>query len=189
MIDEDGSPFTIAEWPARIALDTGQALSNVTMGVQHADGTLTWLDVNVQPLFDDGETAPYAVVTSFFDITRRRQTEAALREATAEAERANRAKSDFPRGSATSCARPSTPSSASPNCWTSIPRPAARRPAGRGRAHPQAKHLLALINEVLDRRIESGGSASRPSRVEVREVLIERLDHPTARGTARDHAG
>jgi PAS domain-containing protein len=43
-------------------------------------GRLTWISINSQPLFQPGETKPYGVVTSFSDITARKQAEAALRQ-------------------------------------------------------------------------------------------------------------
>ena len=78
-IREDGSPFPGEAHPAMITLRTGQPLSNIIMGVHKPDGTLTWISINSQPLFRAGETRPYAVVTSFTDITEHRQAEHALR--------------------------------------------------------------------------------------------------------------
>jgi PAS domain S-box-containing protein len=49
------------------------------MGVHKPNGTLTWISINSQPLFRQGEPQPYAVVTSFSDITARKQAETALR--------------------------------------------------------------------------------------------------------------
>lgn len=77
-IHEDGSPFPGETHPAMVTLRTGEPLSNVIMGVHKPDGTLTWISINSQPLVRPGEAKPHAVVTSFADITERRQTEAAL---------------------------------------------------------------------------------------------------------------
>jgi PAS domain S-box-containing protein len=79
-IYEDGSPFPGQLHPAMITLRTGQPQSNVIMGIRKPDGTLTWISINSQPLFQPGETQAYAVVTSFTDITNRKQAEEALRE-------------------------------------------------------------------------------------------------------------
>jgi PAS domain S-box-containing protein len=79
-IHEDGSPFPGDQHPAMITLRTGQPLSGVVMGIHHPDGTLRWLSINSQPLLHPGETLPYAVVTSFADITRRKQYEQSLLE-------------------------------------------------------------------------------------------------------------
>jgi diguanylate cyclase (GGDEF)-like protein len=51
------------------------------MGVAKPDGTLTWISINTQPLFRANETTPYAVVSSFFDITERKRTEEELQQA------------------------------------------------------------------------------------------------------------
>ena len=50
------------------------------MGVHKPDGTLTWITVNAQPLFQaDGRTLA-GVAVSFEDITARKRTEEALRQ-------------------------------------------------------------------------------------------------------------
>jgi PAS domain S-box-containing protein len=79
-IREDGSVFPGEEHPAMVTLRSGQPLSNVLMGVHRPDGTLTWISINSQPLFRPGSSLPSAVVTSFTDITERRQAEQDLRE-------------------------------------------------------------------------------------------------------------
>jgi diguanylate cyclase (GGDEF)-like protein/PAS domain S-box-containing protein len=79
-LHEDGSPFPGDTHPAMIALRTGQACSNVVMGIHHPDDTLVWISVSSQPLFRPNEAMPYAVVTSFVDITERKRIEDALRE-------------------------------------------------------------------------------------------------------------
>lgn len=79
-IHEDGSPFPGEQHPAMVTLRTGAPLSHVVMGVHHADGKLVWISINSQPLFRRGESRPYAVVTSFADITQMKRVELALRE-------------------------------------------------------------------------------------------------------------
>jgi diguanylate cyclase (GGDEF)-like protein/PAS domain S-box-containing protein len=78
-IREDGSPFSLHQTPARTALRTGQAQTNVVMGVQRPDRPLVWLTVSAQPLIREGESIPYGVVSSMFDITARKQAEDELR--------------------------------------------------------------------------------------------------------------
>lgn len=79
-IHEDGSPFPGSQHPAMVTLRTGKPCRNVIMGISKPDGQLTWISINSQPLFHPGELLPYAVVTSFSDITERQQMEVALRE-------------------------------------------------------------------------------------------------------------
>jgi len=79
-IHEDGPPFSVDTHPSTLALSTGKTQSGVTMGVRKPDGTLTWISINSRPLFHEGEDRPYAVVTSFTDITERKKAEEALME-------------------------------------------------------------------------------------------------------------
>ncbi|WP_414754792.1 PAS domain S-box protein [Anabaena sp. CCY 9910] len=75
-IHEDGSPFPHEQHPAMETLRTGKPCSNVVMGVHKPDGQISWISINSQPLCRENETVPYAVVTSFADIS---EQQAALR--------------------------------------------------------------------------------------------------------------
>jgi C4-dicarboxylate-specific signal transduction histidine kinase len=48
------------------------------MGIRRPDGKLVWISVNSQPLFVAGASTPYAVVTTFHDITERKMAEESL---------------------------------------------------------------------------------------------------------------
>lgn len=85
-IHEDGSPFPGDTHPAMVSLRTGLPLFDVTMGIRQPDGTANWISVSTQPLMEPEATRPYAVVSSFYDITERRRAYLALREAAAEIE-------------------------------------------------------------------------------------------------------
>lgn len=78
-VQEDGSPFPGEQHPAMITLGTGKPQSNVVMGIHKSDKTLTWISINSQPLFHLHQSQPYAVVTTFADITERKQVEEMLR--------------------------------------------------------------------------------------------------------------
>lgn len=82
-IREDGSPFPGEEHPAIVTLQTGEPCVNVVMGLYKGEARLTWISINSQPLFRAGDTLPYAVVTSFTDITDRFEAEEALRQSEA----------------------------------------------------------------------------------------------------------
>ncbi len=77
-VHEDGSPFPGDQHPAMVTLRTGEPCRNVVMGVHNPAGDLTWLSINAQPIMQPGEGQPHAVVTSFADITQRKQVEEAL---------------------------------------------------------------------------------------------------------------
>jgi PAS domain S-box-containing protein len=79
-IREDGSPFQQEMHPATISLHTGLPCSGVAMGIYQPQGTLVWVRMNSQPLLREGESKPYAVVTSFSDITERKQTQRQLQD-------------------------------------------------------------------------------------------------------------
>ncbi len=85
-IHEDGSPFPGDMHPAMVSLRTGLPLFDVTMGIRRPDGAVYWISVSTQPLMEPESTRPYAVVSSFYDITERRRAYQALRDSAAEIE-------------------------------------------------------------------------------------------------------
>ncbi|MEH2144398.1 PAS domain S-box protein [Nostoc sp.] len=74
-IHEDGSPFPGNQHPAMVTLQTGEPCRNVIMGISKPDGQLTWISINTQPLLHPNQLLPYAVVSSFSDITERKWAE------------------------------------------------------------------------------------------------------------------
>ncbi len=72
---EDGLPFPNDQRPAHTALRTGQAQSNVVMGLRKEDGSVLWLSMNARPLFGESDMAPSGVLTTITDITLRKQAE------------------------------------------------------------------------------------------------------------------
>ena len=78
-VHEDGSPFSAEDSPSVLALRTGKPTTVTTRGIRTRDGTLIWISGSSQPLFKSGATNPYAVVTTFRDITDRKQAEESLR--------------------------------------------------------------------------------------------------------------
>ncbi|MBW4688022.1 MAG: PAS domain S-box protein [Komarekiella atlantica HA4396-MV6] len=75
VICEDGSPFPSENYPSLVSLRTGKPCSNVVMGIYKPNGQLAWISINSQPLFQDNNPIPYAVVASFSDISDRKQAE------------------------------------------------------------------------------------------------------------------
>src|SRR5262249_28028331 len=95
VIHEDGSDFPLDDRPAAVTLRTSQPMTNVVMGIQKVDGTLSWILVNSQPMFRPGESQFYAVVVSFSDITERWRVEQQLALARDDALEASKLKSEF----------------------------------------------------------------------------------------------
>ncbi len=71
----DLTPFPPELHPAMATLRSGEPSSNVILGLARGNEPLTWLRINSQPLFRAGEDRPYAVVSSFSDISERRRVE------------------------------------------------------------------------------------------------------------------
>jgi PAS domain S-box-containing protein len=79
-VREDGSPLPPEERPAAVCLRTGRPVRNAVFGVLRPDGRLAWLLVNVHPMAYASDGTPTAVVSSFADISRRKEAEIAVRE-------------------------------------------------------------------------------------------------------------
>jgi PAS domain S-box-containing protein len=79
-VHADGSPFPGEEHPPMVTLRTGRPCAGVVLGVYKPDGTLTWVTVNAQPLFQADGRTPAGVVASFEDVTDRKRTEERLRQ-------------------------------------------------------------------------------------------------------------
>ncbi len=78
-VHEDGAPFPSSMFPGTVSINTGEPCSHVVMGITGPSGIRSWALVSALPLFRDGETAPYAAVSVFTNITGQRQAEEALR--------------------------------------------------------------------------------------------------------------
>lgn len=74
-IHEDGTPFPGECHPAMVALQTGEPQKNAVMGIRRPDGTRKWISINSQPLIAAEGERPYAVVTTFHDITEIKRAE------------------------------------------------------------------------------------------------------------------
>ena len=138
------------------------------------DGSICWLETNGR-LMVDAEGRPLRMVGVCRDITERMRAEEALRRATEEAERANRAKSEF-------LSRMSHELRTPMNSILGFAQVLSR--AGLSAAHNKylqhilkgGRHLLNLINEVLEiSRIESGKQTLSLEPVHLATVLQEAL--------------
>jgi diguanylate cyclase (GGDEF)-like protein/PAS domain S-box-containing protein len=75
---EDNSEIQIGDDPASIVLRTGEAISNLSIGMQLHDNSTVWLLVNVQPIQHSRHSKTEAVLISFTDTTEVRETERQL---------------------------------------------------------------------------------------------------------------
>ena len=77
VIHEDGSDFPGETHPSMIALQTGQSVKDVVMGVYNPRlGQRCWIKTSAVPLFRTGEEKPYQVYTTFDDITEYKKLQA-----------------------------------------------------------------------------------------------------------------
>jgi PAS domain S-box-containing protein len=95
MIDEHGEMLPGSLHPARVALATGAAVSDVLVGVALPDGEQRWMRMNAAPIFADGAREPDRVVATFVDVTEKRRTISELATALQRAEEASIAKQQF----------------------------------------------------------------------------------------------
>ncbi|MEO8133462.1 MAG: EAL domain-containing protein [Betaproteobacteria bacterium] len=75
---EDGAAISAEESATLAALQTGRPQSNVVTGFLKPDGTMMWLSLNAQPLHDEAGTTITGVVTTFTDITEKKESEALI---------------------------------------------------------------------------------------------------------------
>ncbi len=142
--------------------------------VYEIEGGTRFYDTSLNPIITEGTVSGVAVFSK--DITERKRNEAALQAAKAEAERANRAKSEF-------LSRMShelrTPLNAILGFGQLLEMDelTAEQAQGVDQILKGGRHLLGLINEVLEiSRIEAGQMSISLEPVRLREVLPEAWD-------------
>ena len=80
---EDGSPFPPEDLPVRVALRTGEIVTDVVAGVRHGrTGEVRWVRITAVPDARDAQGRPSRAYAIFTDLTEQRRTEAALRQST-----------------------------------------------------------------------------------------------------------
>jgi PAS domain S-box-containing protein len=141
-----------SDFVRKLLADPGTSRS-LEYRVRHRDGSWRWLETYGRTLTTNGE--PSGVVANARDVTERKESEEALQAAMREAERANRAKSEF-------LSRMSHELRTPMNSILGFAQLLARRdlPPDQARSLDHilkaGRHLLNLINEVLDiSRIEA----------------------------------
>ena len=76
-LHEDGSALPPSEIPSARCLQTRESVRNVLLGIENKDRSRRWMQVNAQ-IMVDGERGVTSVVSSFTDITSRREMESRL---------------------------------------------------------------------------------------------------------------
>lgn len=205
-IREDGSPFPGEEHPTMVTFATGERVTDVTLGVKQADGSVRWLNVNSNPVFREGEAEPYAAVVSFSDVTDKKRAEDDLQslnesleqrveERTAELQstneelvEANEAKTQFLRSMSHELRTPLN----SVIGFSGLMLQGTTGPLNDeqerqlGMIHNSGEHLLALINDILDlSRIEAGRLELQFARIDVSEVVRRAVETLTPEADAK----
>src|SRR3954451_6676371 len=70
---EDGWPLPEDARPASVALQSGRPCTGVTIGLKRPGGNVTWVVASAHPLFEDGADRPWAVATSYTNVTEARR--------------------------------------------------------------------------------------------------------------------
>ena len=79
-VREDGTAFPGEKHPAMIVMKTGQPCRQVVMGLHLPKGVLRWININAEPLFQNGDANLSGVFVTFSDITERKQVAQELKE-------------------------------------------------------------------------------------------------------------
>jgi len=172
--DEDS--FLTQDYPLYQVFKDGQTQSKDEEVFWTKDGFVLLAEYICAPIYED-EKIVGAVVT-FRDILRRKRVEEALVQAKEEAERANRAKSDFLSRMSHELRTPmnSILGFAQILEMDKIDRLTARQKPWVSQVRKAGDHLLELINEILDlARIESGEMTVSMENVDVAPLIEEVL--------------
>ncbi len=76
---EDGTRLELEDRPSWRAIRTGQMQSNVVLSHTKPDGTVLWLSLNAQPLYDPTGRKIVGAVTTLTDVTERKFAEEEIR--------------------------------------------------------------------------------------------------------------
>ncbi len=75
VVNEDGTPCPPEEIPTRRSIERGEEVRGRVMGIRGVKGRRLWISINSRPILDD-EGRITGAVTSFFDVSERREADA-----------------------------------------------------------------------------------------------------------------
>ncbi len=153
----DGEPLGKLTTPWRTALQTGKPQMNTMLRLQIDDATQRTFSANCSPILGSGDKAG-GVLVSFDDVTELEQKEIELRKSKDEADAANKSKSEF---LANMSHEIRTPMNAILGFTELLKRgygkDAQQTEKHLNTIHSSGKHLLELINDILDlSKVEAG---------------------------------
>ncbi len=169
--------FEATEAPWHHALNTGQTQLNIAIGLTDANGKLRSFLANCAPVKGEKDTVG-GVLLSLADVTELQEKEIQLIESKAQADSANRAKSDF---LANMSHEIRTPMNAVLGFTDLLRRGVYKDPSQAqhylNTVHSSGKHLLGLINDILDlSKVEAGKLEVEKLSSPIHEIIAETIE-------------
>ncbi|MBF0195583.1 MAG: CHASE domain-containing protein [Magnetococcales bacterium] len=154
---EDGSPVLGHQHPSMITIQTGKPVYNAVRALVFPEPYgIKWISISTEPIFDENSKQVIEVLSTFHDITDRKNKEKELLKARADADAANRAKSDFLANMSHEIRTPMNAIIGLNHLALSKPMPPDQLKY-QEKIGTAAKSLLRLINDILDfSKIEAG---------------------------------
>ncbi len=185
-VTEDGHRMPHTEHPALITLRTGEPIRDYVLGLYQRDRSIRWLSVNTYPLRHAPDQLPYAVASSFTDITERLRHERAMRESY---DALDRLTSEFIGVVSHELRTPLTSIRGAlklleSNVFASLP-PKAHELLRIARSNTE--RLMRIINDILDlEQLESGRMVMHPIPFDPAELVRQVIE---SLGESAEHKG